>query len=94
MDVVTARRIDDAKTVHDLLDKIEVEIECFTRGRGLRQVGRLRSSCPETYEVVVPPSKTAMESGTETPMGRVRNATIALARGVGQRHMEEGDMVQ
>lgn len=88
-EVVTDSGTDDASVVHDLLDQIEVDIECFTGDGAYDKWSVYEALAPRCTTVVVPPSKTAVESGTDTPAGRARDATVARARDVGRRQWKK-----
>jgi hypothetical protein len=87
--VVSDSGIDDASAVDDLLDQIEVDIEGFTGDGAYDKWSVYEALTPKGTTVVVPPSKTAVESGTNTPAGRARDATVARVRDVGRRQWKK-----
>jgi hypothetical protein len=80
---------DDASALHDLLDQIEVDIERFTGDGAYDKWSVYEALAPRCTTVVVPPSKTAVESGTDTPAGRARDATVSRVREVGRRQWKK-----
>lgn len=88
-EVVTDRGTDDATAVHDLLDQIEVDIERFTGDGAYYKWSVYAALAPGGTTVVTLPAKTAVESGTDTPAGRARDATVARVREVGQRQWKK-----
>ena len=88
-EVVTGSGTDDATAVHDLLDQIEVDIERFTGDAAYDKWSVYEALVPECTTVVVPPSKTAAESGTDTPAGRARDAAVTRVRDIGRRQWKK-----
>ena len=86
---VTDSMTDDAGVVVDLLDQIDDDVERFT-GDGAydkRLVYETLTRLGAT--VVVPPSKTAVVSGSSTRAGRARDATVLRVRDVGRRRWKK-----
>jgi hypothetical protein len=88
-EVVTESGTDDATAARDLLDQIDVDIERFTGDAAYDKWFVYEALAPRGTMVVVPPSKTATVSGTDTPAGRARDATVARARDVGRRQWKK-----
>jgi len=86
---VTDSGTDDAAAVHDLLEQIEVDIERFTGDTTYDKWSVYEALAPRGTTVVVPPSKRAVGSGTDTPAGRARDATVTRVRNVGRRQWKK-----
>jgi hypothetical protein len=88
-ETVTDSGTDDVSAVHNLLDQIEVDIERFTGDGAYDKWSVYEGLAPRCTMVVVPPSKTAVESRTDTPAGRARDATVARVREIGRRQWKK-----
>ena len=87
--VVTDSGIDDASVVPDLLDQVGGDIECFTGDAAYDKWSVYEALAPRGTTIVVASSKTAVESGMDTPAGRARDATVARVRHVGRRQWKK-----
>ena len=82
---VTGSTTDDAAVVPDLLDQVDADVERFTADGAYDKWPVYESLIARGATVVVPPSKTAVESGDHTAAARARDAVVARVREVGRR---------
>jgi len=81
---VTDSTTDDAGVVPDLLDQVHVDVERFTADGAYDKRPVYQALTGRSATVAVPPSTTAVVSGTDTPAGRARDATVLRVRAVGR----------
>ena len=84
-EVLTESTTDDAAVVPALVDRVEGEIERFTGDGAYDKKAIYETFVPRGATVVVPPSRTAVESGEDTLAGQARDAAVARIREVGRR---------
>ena len=86
---MTDSTIDDAAVVGDLLDQIDDDVERFTADGAYDMRLVYEALTAHGATVVVPPSKTAVMSGSSTPAARARDATVLRVRDVGRRRWKK-----
>ena len=86
---MTDSTIDDAAVVGDLLDQIDDDVERVTGDGAYDKRPVYEALTAHGATVVVPPSKTAVVSGSSTRAGRARDATVLRVQAVGRRRWKK-----
>ena len=84
-ELLTDSTTGDAAVVPALVDQVEGEIERFTGDGAYDKRAIYETFIPRGATVVVPPSRTAIESGADTLAGQARDAAVRRIRQVGRR---------
>ena len=86
---LTDSATDDATVVPKLLDQVGADVERFTGDGAYDCWAVYEALVPGGTTVVTPPSKTAVESGRDSPAGRARDAAVTRVREVGRRQWKK-----